>query len=75
MRTWSHIDVRNWINEICSKYSLPYFPDQEFQMNGLGLLMLTKQDFIRRSKTCGDVLYQALNTVKLGMLTTIKIKY
>lgn len=58
---WIYRDVQKWINDTCVEHDLPKpYPTALFAMNGKGLLLLKKQDFIARSPKCGDVLYESL---------------
>lgn len=65
IKSWSNNDVKKWTFKTCCEFGLPEpYPTDKFVMNGKALLMLTKHDFINRSKSCGDVLYQALAKLK-----------
>jgi ETS translocation variant 6/7 len=69
IENWTSSEVRKWISNTCNEYSLPMpYPLVQFQMNGKALLMLTKQDFLSRSKSYGDILYEALSKLKNGKL-------
>lgn len=59
--TWTLNDVCKWIVKTCGEYELPRpYPVDRFIMNGKALLLLSKLDFVNRSRFCGDVLYYAL---------------
>lgn len=43
-------------------------------MNGKGLLMLTKKDFIHRSPMCGDILYESLVSIRSGLFKRLEFE-
>lgn len=50
------------------------YPVEKFIMNGKALMLLTKQDFLNRSKLCGDILYHALINLTGGWYFSIVLQ-
>ncbi|XP_066456203.1 transcription factor ETV7-like isoform X2 [Eleutherodactylus coqui] len=61
---WSKDDVIEWLRWAEEEYSLKKTDDSKFLMNGRALCILTKTDFIARSASSGDVLYELLQCIK-----------
>ncbi|CAF1108606.1 unnamed protein product, partial [Didymodactylos carnosus] len=60
VENWSSHDVKRWIKVQCKKFELKKIISEKFEMNGRGLSLLSKHDFIRRAPEGGEVLYYAL---------------
>lgn len=62
---WTKLQVAKWIDSICDEYEID---EKEVinvkQANGKGLDLLDKDDWLRRSPTQGDLLYQLWKGMK-----------
>jgi hypothetical protein len=66
--SWSCNDVHNWLIKTCLEFGLPRpFPVEKFIMNGKAINLLSKEDFINRCPSYGDILYYALAQFKSGI--------
>ncbi|XP_064634450.1 ets DNA-binding protein pokkuri-like isoform X2 [Lineus longissimus] len=60
---WSRNEVSEWLLHCEREYSLDKIDLKRFAMNGKALYILTKQDFIDRLPSIGDVLYNHIHVV------------
>ncbi|XP_072034957.1 uncharacterized protein [Amphiura filiformis] len=56
-REWSRSDVSRWLQWATAFYSLDTIDLSKFAMNGRGLCLMTRQGFLERAPTSGDVLF------------------
>ncbi|KAM9785608.1 transcription factor ETV7-like [Neosynchiropus ocellatus] len=61
---WDKDDVAHWLHWAQKECSLRRLENENFEMNGRALCLLTKEDFRRRCPSSGDVLYEVLQCVK-----------
>lgn len=56
-RVWSRSDVSRWLQWCTSFYQLDSIDISKFGMNGRGVCLMTRQGFMERAPSSGDVLY------------------
>ncbi|KAM8830563.1 transcription factor ETV7 isoform 2-T3 [Synchiropus picturatus] len=61
---WDKEDVAHWLHWAQKECSLRRLENENFEMNGRALCLLTKEDFRWRCPSSGDVLYEVLQCVK-----------
>ncbi|CAG0899750.1 unnamed protein product [Darwinula stevensoni] len=60
-KEWLVGDVKKWVMWTVGQYSLPYVNVDNFQLDGLALLNLTEEAFMRLAPQCGDALMATLD--------------